>query len=51
MNRHEPGLTKVHEKQLIRIWSATTPVVADVTEAKSGDFALRKVIADRGVFE
>ena len=27
-------------------WSAMTPVVADGTEAKSGDFALRKVITD-----
>ena len=43
-------LTKGHENQLRRIRSATTPVVADVTEAKSGDFALRKVIADRGIF-
>ncbi len=42
-------LTKGHENQLRRIRSATTLVVADVTEAKSGDFALRKVIADRGI--
>jgi hypothetical protein len=43
-NLPPPGLTTGHENQPRRIRSATTPVVVDVTVAKSGDFALQETL-------